>query len=324
MSNLSLWHINSTHSELREEPTPLQQESMAEEKIIHSLYSLISTGTEKMVALGKVDDRLSEKMSVPYMDGNFNLPIKYGYSLVGKTLDNTLVHLLHPHQQIAKVSSDALFTLPNDIPARRLTLVSNMETIVNALWDSEHLLLNDSNTINVAICGFGNIGALLACTLHQLEITNITIIEADHWRRQKAASLGFEVQSPEQPLDEFDLIYHTTCSSSGLQWCIQSAAFEGTIVELSWYVDKPVSIMLGEHFHYNRLKLISSQVSNIPKHKPKESYVSRKSYAIELLRQSIYDELFADDILLADSPDFFKAMRSGNTPNGIIWCIKYP
>ena len=41
---------------------------------------------------------------------------------------------------------------------------------------------------------------------------------------------------------------------------------EGKFIEASWYGNKKGLINLGGHFHSKRLKIISSQVSQIPIH----------------------------------------------------------
>ena len=55
--------------------------------LVQTKYSLISTGTEKLVYRGQVPDSCSDKMSFPLMKGAFHFPIRYGYSLVGKVID---------------------------------------------------------------------------------------------------------------------------------------------------------------------------------------------------------------------------------------------
>lgn len=319
MPNLSLWHDSALQSSLK----AVRVSSASNLVTINSKYSMISTGTETVVASGRVPNKLAHKMAVPYMQGSFELPIKYGYSLVGESLRGDLVHILHPHQQQAYVSEDSVFILPSTADPRRMTLVSNMETVINARWDAQHLLDSEQN-VSIAICGFGNIGALLALSLQKQFGAHIHIIEADAWRREQAQALDFEVYGPEQNSMNYQLIFHTTCSESGLKWCFEHSAYEGTVIELSWYVDKAVNIPLGEHFHYNRLKYLSSQVSNIPLHKPYETYQSRKRLAVELLSDDIYDRLFAEDIALADAPYFFEQLRVRQQGNGLIWCIKYP
>jgi len=127
--------------------------------VVQSLYSMISTGTELKVAKGEIDNRFAKRMAVPYMEGTFSLPVKYGYSLVGKVISkgdwqNKLVHLLHPHQDICVVSQVDIALVPDNLPALRASLTSNMETVVNAIWDAE--VLSGQTAL---VCGFGNIGS---------------------------------------------------------------------------------------------------------------------------------------------------------------------
>lgn len=332
MKSLSLWHLQNNTSQWLEDDLVTSSNTISSNSASHeddvelrALYSLISTGSERLVCSGNVPNELFEHMSVPYMKGDFTLPIKYGYSLVGKTKSNSLVHLLHPHQQTMTVSKDSLFELPDDVPARRLTLLSNMETIINAIWDSEQVLIKHiQNDLPIAICGFGNIGALLAITLRLKGANNIQIIEQNEWRINKANELGFQTYTAEQCSQTFSLFYDTSSVQQGLQWCINHAQVEAHIIELSWYGNRAIELNLGMSFHYNRVKLIASQVSRIPLHKPNETYLSRKQLACNWLHHDIYDQLFADNIAMQDVPDFFDSLRSGKLPDGLIWCIEYP
>ncbi len=54
--------------------------------LIESLYSLVSLGTERLVASALMPAAIWNQMAVPYMEGSFSLPCKYGYSLVGRVL----------------------------------------------------------------------------------------------------------------------------------------------------------------------------------------------------------------------------------------------
>ena len=64
---------------------------------------------------------------------------------------------MHPHQSICEVAETEIFVLPDDLSPAKATLISNMETVINAIWDSE---LGENE--KVLIAGFGNIGGLLA------------------------------------------------------------------------------------------------------------------------------------------------------------------
>jgi len=306
----ALWHINPTTSELRDtsnnrfDGVPLQ-----------SQYSMISTGTERKVALGQISNSFINKMAVPYMQGDFNLPIKYGYSLIAKNEQGESFHLMHPHQSSVVVAPEHVHLLPTDLPPARAALISNMETVINAIWDGE-----PHADDKVAICGFGNIGALLAITLNDAFEINPTIIETKDWNKLKAESLELQLHADEK----YDIIYHTSGTASGLQYCIDHLVPEGKVIELSWYGNQKVELDLGGRFHYDRLQIISSQVSSIPlAYQDRHDYRSRKESAIELLSLPRFDQLITDYIPFKDSPTFFNDLRKGHQTDGLIYLIEY-
>jgi len=304
-----LWHISDTDSELRK----IQTEPGANLLIVQSEYSLISSGTEKIVSKGLVPMQIGERMKVPYMKGNFPNPVSYGYSLVGKviegpkTLMNRHVHILHPHHDFAFVEEQDVFLIPDDIPSKRAVFASNMETVVNAIWDSKPQLGDQ-----ILIAGFGTIGALLALTISQYPRLDIKILENNPKRRKIAKECGLEtIDADKDSHTEFDISYHCTGKETGLQFCIDHTKTEGKIIELSWYGNKSVNIDLGKTFHTGRKKIISSQVSQIPNDKNSSwNFKTRKELVFKLLQNNIYDKLPVLEIPFADSPDFFKKLRN--------------
>lgn len=288
--------------------------------VIQSLYSMISTGTELKVAKGEIDNRFLQRMAVPYMEGDFSLPIKYGYSLVGKVIskghwENKLVQLLHPHQDRCVVKQSDVSMLPDNLPALRASLTSNMETVVNAIWDAE---VQPGQT--ALICGFGNIGSLLALTLQLHFQVQVFVIEKNEWRINEAKKLGFIVNKAIQT----SVAFNTTANENGLQTCINHVEKEGKVVELSWYGNKKVNLQLGESFHYDRKQIISSQVSSIPLKKQSEwNFLKRKQYVFELLNATDYDEYITQVIPFEDCASFFNDLRNKPNPENLIWCIEY-
>jgi len=226
------------------------------------------------------------------------------------------VHLLHPHQNVCVVEKESLFSKCQDLDAHKIPLISNMETVINAIWES-HL----DKTKNIAVCGFGNIGSLLATTLLTYHQKPPLIIENDSEKSKLATNLGFEIAGPEM---NFDLIYHTTASSEGLQYCIEHTNDEGEIIELSWYGNSQTTLSLGSNFHTNRLRLIASQVSKIPSIKREEyDYEKRKELAVKILKNPSFDRLISEIIPLKDTPKFFDRLRRGRVKTGLIYLIKY-
>lgn len=310
----ALWHTSATHSELREVEPPAD----ATRVVVRSAYSMISTGTERLVAAGLAAAADADP-GAPYVEGGFGFPIKYGYSLVGRTPDGRAVHCLHPHQSQAWVDPAALFALPDALPLRRAALLSNMETVLNGIWDARL-----GGERDVLLCGFGNIGALLATTLRLQHNIDAVIAETDAWRRQQARALGFATCAPDDITQRFARLIDTSGSAAGLQFCIDHCAPDGTVVELSWFGKRPLALDLGAAFHRNRVRLQSSQVSTIPPHMRDEvSVTRRKQLAAELLGDASYDALLTNELSFADAPQFFDDLRQGREGHGLVWIIRY-
>ena len=316
----ALWHLSAENSTIKEIPFSSRNSFDCEVK---SLYSLISTGTERLVASGKVPPALQMEMRVPYMKGSFGFPLTYGYSMVGRVqtaghpLEGELVHLLHPHQDNCNVLSDSLTKVPEQLSPKVATLASNMETAITAVWDSE-VTLGD----RVLLVGFGIIGALIATIIQDIGGVDLVIAEINPDRKAIAQSLGFNVLE-NQSRGQFDLAFHCSASQEGLQHCIEATAIEATIVELSWYGTRSINIQLGKSFHVGRKRLISSQVSRIPAKKTQRwNSRRRKALVWELLLSGRFDGLITSEIPFAESPEFFESLRNSNPP-GLGYCIKY-
>ncbi len=314
MLSKALWHIDKEFSEWKS--TPLEEAAPGSIKI-NTNFSMISTGTERLVAKCEVPASIQAEMSVPYMKGDFDLPVKFGYACGGQAQDGKHYHYMHPHQDICIVNKEALFCLDNGLPPFKIPLVSNMETVLNAIWDSEY-----AESDKIAVCGFGNVGSLLANTLRLYAQKEAAIIEKEDWKKQKAQDMGWDVSSKEDA--RYDIIFHTTGSAAGLQYCIDHLNEEGKVIELSWYGTKKVNLRLGEDFHYKRLSIKSSQVGKIsPTVRDEIDYKKRKEIAADLLLDTSYDKLVTNIVAWEDVPLLFKDIRNNEMPNGLIWLIKY-
>lgn len=320
MQTTALWHISHSKSALQQEelvsPLPSQL-------LLKSLYSLVSTGTEKLVASGQVPTAMHQLMRVPSMGGDFGFPVKYGYSLVGQVVsegafEDQLVHLLHPHQDSLIIDSANISLVPKEIPAKRAALASNIETALNAIWDSG-VSVGDK----VVVCGFGMIGGLVARLLSLMPAVEVVVLEKNGYRIAQATQMGFATNP--NTLQNFDYSFHTSGSSAGLQACIEAVGMEGKIIELSWYGTKSVQLQLGADFHYHRKQIISSQVGHVPFAKnARWNYQRRKEVVWELLKNPVFDAHITHEISFADSPAFFEALRGGTLLNeGLGWVIKY-
>lgn len=309
----SLWHT-ATATEIRSSKLP--QIIADGQSRVKSQYSMISLGTESLVLHKNIPKDIKTYMTVPYMEGCFDLPIKYGYALSGVKDTGEKVHIMHPHQDHCVVDSISIFDACQELPLKRIPLISNMETVINAIWDSQ---LDQDKSI--VISGFGTIGSLLAITLKHHYNLEVKIIEPNVWRKEKAIELGFDIYT--EGLG-FDIAFNTAANENAIQFCIDNANEEGTIIDISWHGTSTTTLKLGGNFHKNRVRLIASQVSKIPKLKRKEfNYHQRKLLTVEILKNDIFDQLITTIIPFEDAPKFFNSVRNNDTPSGLIYLIKY-
>ena len=311
MKALALWHTTSETSINREEELPGKTEGML---LIETDYSLVSLGTERIVALALMPPSVSDQMAVPYMDGSFSLPCKYGYSLVGKVLKGPAeyrgknVHLMHPHQDREWVNPSSVYVIPEEIPVRRAVMASQVETAVNAIWDS-HITIGDT----VLIAGFGLVGAASALLASCIPGVKVVILEKNEYRKQVAREMCFEVvDRPEDNNEVFDVAIHTTADEKALQFCIGHIGNECQVTEVSFYGKKPVSVNLGETFHTLRKKIVMSQVSQIPSQRLNRwDHQRRKKLVFELLKDNRFDRLESKAVPFEQAPFFFNQIRYG-------------
>lgn len=312
----ALWHLNDKESAIR------PATSGTEGVWVKALFSMISTGTERLVATRGVPPTLYQQMEVPFMEGEFGLPIKYGYSMVGQVaapghaLDQQIVHLLHPHQDEMRVPTASLTVVPDSVPPQRAILASNMETALNAVWDSG-VSVGDK----VLLMGFGNVGSLLARMLQGIPGLELTVWDLHPERQALARQLGFHIDAPEKG---YDLAFNTTGHEEALQQCIQTIGYEGKVVELSWYGTGSIALHLGTTFHIDRKQLISSQVSRIPTDRlHRWDYARRKQAVFRLLADPAYDEHLTDWISFGALPDWFHRLRTERQMGGLVYGVSY-
>jgi 2-desacetyl-2-hydroxyethyl bacteriochlorophyllide A dehydrogenase len=269
--------------------------------MVETAFSAVSRGTERLVFSGQVPQTEWERMKCPHQSGDFSFPVSYGYACVGKVTAigskvtslqiGQNVFVLHPHQERFVVDQSWANPIPSDIPLKRAVLSANMETALNAIWDGaiepDH---------KVAVIGAGTVGLLTAYTCLK-EIGNTPIIvDVNPNRRQLAERLGCEFMDTNEFTSKetilFNRLFHTSASQAGLQSCIDNAAFEARIIEMSWYGDKSISLNLGSDFHSKRLQIHSSQVGTIsPSKRGTTSHASRMAQAMNLLKDDTLEHL---------------------------------
>ena len=234
--------------------------------------------------------------------------------LAGRT-----VFALHPHQDVFDLPAAELSVVPDGVPARRATLTANMETALNALWDS-----GAGASDRVVVVGLGAVGLLVASLAARLPGAHVTAVDIDATRKTIAEALGVRFAAPARAPRDADVVFHASATPAGLDVAINCAGLEATIVEMSWYGDKRVQVDLGGAFHSRRLRLVSSQVGAIsPSRRPRWDYARRRQAALSLLDVAALDALVAEDIAFEDAPRELPRILSPGAA-GLAPVIRYP
>src|SRR5215207_8332722 len=131
------------------------------ELLVRAEFSGISGGTEMLAYRGELDAELALDETLEALDGTFEYPFTYGYSVVGqversrgRVPEGTRVFAFHAHQDLLVVGEHDVIPLDGEDP-RRATLLPLVETALQASLDAGQRLGE-----TVAVLGLGCVGAL--------------------------------------------------------------------------------------------------------------------------------------------------------------------
>ena len=272
---------------------------------MRTLYSGISRGTESLVFRGRVPPSEFERMRAPFQDGAFPGPVKYGYANVGQVeegpadLKGRLVFTLYPHQTHFIVPSTAVHLLPVGTPPGRAVLAANLETAINGVWDARPLVGD-----RISVVGAGAVGCMTAWLLSRIPGCEVELVDQNPARAGTARALGVHFALPERATGEADVVIHASGAPAGLALALQVAAFEATVVELSWYGDQDVPLGLGQAFHARRLTITSSQVGSVAAtQRARWDTRRRMQLSLRLLESPVLDALITGESEFDALPD---------------------
>lgn len=293
------------------------------EVVIKTIYTGISMGTEKLVFDGNIPLSQRKLMRCPFQVGDFNDDVKYGYINVGKVVDGPKsllkksVFSLFPHQDIFKLSINDLTMIPKNIPLKRSLLIPNLETAINAIWDT---LPTPGDRI--IVLGAGVVGLLTANILNKIPGINLIIVDSNNKKEDVCKKLGLSFEKSIPRSFEADIIYECTGNSSVLNSLKKNICYDSLICILSWYGDKKSSLNLGEEFFSKRAKIILSQVSKISPNRSHMNHSSRRQLAMNLLRDSKLDNLIEkSEIMFTKLGKFLNDKK--NSKNILCKVVKY-
>ena len=274
---------------------------------VRMLATGISRGTEALVFAGRVPPSQYAVMAAPLMGGAFPFPVKYGYAGVGTLDSGARVFVLAPHQDVLLAPASMCVPVPDAVPTRRAVLAANMETALNIAWDAAPLMGECMTVI-----GAGVVGLLTAALLARIPAARVTVIDIDPARAGVVRAFGCDFAGPDDAPGNQELVVHASASEAGLRLALDHAAFEGRIVEASWFGDRSPAVPLGEAFHQRRLRLISSQVGSIGgAMRGRRTHTQRLAAALELLVDPVFDRLLEPPTDFEALPDVMPRLLSG-------------
>jgi threonine dehydrogenase-like Zn-dependent dehydrogenase len=309
----AFWLRVPGHGEIRSATLP---DPGDDEVMVRTLRSGVSRGTETLVFRGGVPPAQYADMRAPFQEGDFPGPVKYGYLNVGAVehgpaeLRGRTVFCLYPHQTAYVVPAGAVTVVPEGVPTARAVLAGTVETAVNALWDAAPLVGD-----RVAVVGAGMVGCCVARLLSRFPAVQVTLVDVDAGRADVAVALGVGFALPADASGGCDLVVHASATSEGLQRSLDLLAPEGTVIDLSWYGDREVRLMLGDAFHSRRLGIRASQVGTVsPARAGRRTTADRLALALDLLRDPAFDRLLTGHSPFAELPDVMARLAAGSLP----------
>jgi 2-desacetyl-2-hydroxyethyl bacteriochlorophyllide A dehydrogenase len=291
---------------------------------VSALVSGVSAGSELLVYGGHAPPDLQPDL--PTIGGDFGLPIKFGYSSVGRVVEvgsrvehlavDDLVFVHHPHQTEYVVPAEAPIRLSADLPPDTGVFSANLETAVTVALDA-HPRLGEA----VLVVGQGIVGLLITMVLKRVGATPIVTVDLHERRRQASTAagadhaIGVDEDVGARVLEltggrGVDVAVEASGSPAALQACIDAVAFAGTVVVASWYGTRDATLALGGAFHRRRVRVVSSQVSTLdPSITPRWDRGRRTALVSELLRELPLSELISHRFRFADAPSAYELLE---------------
>jgi NADPH:quinone reductase-like Zn-dependent oxidoreductase len=310
----AFWILEPGRGEIRDASF---EEPAGGQAIVRALFSGISRGTESRVFKGLIPPSEYQRMRAPFQDGDFPGPVKYGYASVGivergpADVAGRAVFVLYPHQTRYAVPVAALHLIPDAVPPGRAVLAANLETAINTLWDARPHVGD-----RIAVIGGGAVGCLVAWLAARIAGCRVELVDVNRARAEVADALGVAFAEPSSASGEADLVIHASGAPEGLALALRLAAFEATVVEVSWFGSASVTLPLGEAFHARRLTIRSSQVGHVPPaQRARWTMTRRLALAMSLLTEPALDRLITGESAFDELPQVMAqlAARPGDT-----------
>jgi 2-desacetyl-2-hydroxyethyl bacteriochlorophyllide A dehydrogenase len=258
---------------LREEPV---EDPGPDQLTVRARVSLVSQGTELQVYRGQISPETD--LGLETCAGSFGFPVKYAYQVVGEVVAagadlpfavGDPVFARHPHQDLftMRFNPDLVFRLPRTMEPDVAVFANLADVSLNALLDVP-VRIGDV----VVVFGQGIVGTF-AALLARKTADRLIVVDPLEARRERALTWGAdEAVHPDDAgaaVDAAtggrgaDVTFEASSAPVALQQAIEVTGQEGTIVAISYYGTRPVTLTLAPEFHFRRHRIVSSQVSSL-------------------------------------------------------------
>lgn len=272
------------------------------EVLVKALYTGISIGTERTIYRGtapfynkKFDESLHLFLSSE--DCSFKYPLLYGYENIGvvseignkvtKYHKGDIVGSYYPHISEYKCEEGALFMLPKNLEPQNGVFMALTGVAYNAILDAE-ILLGET----VVIFGAGVVGQIIIQLAKLSGAEKVIMVDVSEHRLELAKQSGADlVINPKKTADVAleirkltdnrgaDVVIEASGAVSALHEAIRTVCFQGRVVVVSFLAGEAKGLYLGDEFHHNRIRLISSQACGVnpflyPRWTPERKFAS--------------------------------------------------
>lgn len=268
----------------REFTTP---ELKANDVRIKTLYSGISSGTEMATYHGttpflkKVFDP-ELKLFIEADNSSWEYPQKSGYANVGEIVEvgeavsrfkgGEIVFTYEAHQSEVVVDENTPLILPKDIKPEYGVFTALLGVAYNAILDAR-IILGET----VVVFGLGVVGQLIIQLAKMSGAKCVIGVDLIEKRLECAKLSGADItinpsksKNVAREVRELtnnrgaDVVIECSGSTVALNEAIKTAGFQSTVVTVSFYSsNEGKGLYLGEEFHHNRIRLISSQAAGV-------------------------------------------------------------
>jgi 2-desacetyl-2-hydroxyethyl bacteriochlorophyllide A dehydrogenase len=322
----SLYFTAPQEVDVRVEDVPAPREK---EILVRNIVSAISAGTEMLVYRGQIEEGTPLDTTIPSLQGPSSHPFKYGYAAVGEVVAagegvacawiGKRVFCFHSHESLFTVPVAEAVAVPPGIDGEDAVFLPSMETALSLVMDGGPLVGE-----NVVVLGQGVVGLLTTSVLSRMPLTRLVAADRYPLRRQRALEMGADVfLDPPPDAVQFlersglrdqkaDLVFELSGQPAALEYATFLTGMEGRIVVGSRYGSKEMRGCLGDDFHRNRLRIISSQVSRIDGSlSGRWSKARRLESAWRLVRAVRPSRLVTHRFDISDAADAYRLLDEG-------------